>query len=90
MDDAGRDRPRLTKKARLHFDRHEGKMMLLSPERGIVLNESARAVVERCDGSRTVEAIVSELVALTGADRAVIARDVGALLDDLRQRGLIG
>jgi pyrroloquinoline quinone biosynthesis protein D len=89
MDDARRDRPKLTGRARLHWDRHDQRMMLLSPERGIILNDSARAILERCDGSRTADTIVDELVALTAGPRDVIARDVGVLLDDLRGRGLL-
>lgn len=89
MDDARRDTPKLTSRARLHWDRHDRRMMLLSPERGLILNDSARAILERCDGTRTTSTIVDELVTLTGGARETIMRDVGVLLDDLRRRGLL-
>jgi coenzyme PQQ biosynthesis protein PqqD len=80
---------RLARKARVHFDRHTGKTMLLYPERGMLLNDSARAIVERCDGTRTVDEIIDELVTASGAAREVVERDVRAVLDDLRGRGLV-
>ncbi|MFO0740943.1 MAG: pyrroloquinoline quinone biosynthesis peptide chaperone PqqD [Labilithrix sp.] len=77
--------PKLAKKARLRFDRHSGKHMLVYPERGLELNESAAAIVKRCDGSKTVSAIVEELSKETGAD---VKDDVIAVIDDLRKKGL--
>lgn len=77
--------PKLAKKARLRFDRHSGKHMLVYPERGLELNESAAAIVKRCDGSRSVLAIVEELSKETGAD---VKDDVIAVIDDLRKKGL--
>lgn len=77
--------PKLAKKARLRFDRHSGKHMLVYPERGLELNESAAAIVKRCDGSKSVSAIVEELSKETGAD---VKDDVIAVIDDLRKKGL--
>ncbi len=77
--------PRLAKRARLRFDRHSGKHMLMYPERGLELNESAAAVVKRIDGTRSVSAIVDELARETGAD---VKADVLELLEDLRKKGL--
>ena len=37
--------PKLAKKARLRFDRHSGKLMLIYPERGLALNESAAKIL---------------------------------------------
>jgi coenzyme PQQ biosynthesis protein PqqD len=78
--------PKLAKKARLRFDRHSGKHMLMYPERGLELNESAAAIVKRCDGSKSVSAIVEELEKETGAD---VKNDVLAVLEDLRKKGLL-
>lgn len=78
--------PKLAKKARLRFDRHSGKHMLMYPERGLELNESAAAIVKRCDGTKTVGAIVEELRAETGAD---VRDDVVAIIDGLRKKGLL-
>jgi coenzyme PQQ biosynthesis protein PqqD len=78
--------PKLAKKARLRFDRHSGKHMLMYPERGLELNESAAAIVKRCDGSKSVSEIVDELAKETGADVRV---DVLAVIADLRKKGLL-
>jgi coenzyme PQQ biosynthesis protein PqqD len=78
--------PKLAKKARLRFDRHSGKHMLMYPERGLELNESAAAIVKRCDGSKSVSEIVDELAKETGAD---VRDDVLAVIADLRKKGLL-
>lgn len=82
-------RLKLAPKARVRFDARDEKWVLLSPERGLVLNESAARVVELCDGTRTVDAIVDALVAAHDGDRATIARDVDDLVAMLRARALI-
>ncbi|MBX3232843.1 MAG: pyrroloquinoline quinone biosynthesis peptide chaperone PqqD [Labilithrix sp.] len=78
--------PKLAKKARLRFDRHSGKHMLMYPERGLALNESAKLIVERCDGTRSVEQIVQELDAIAGQS---VQADVLAVLEDLQKKGLL-
>ena len=82
-------RIRLSRRARVHYDRHSGQTMLLYPERGLVLNESARQILERCDGTRTLEALIDDLTNSSGGARDVIDRDVRTLLEDLRRRSLI-
>ena len=52
-------RPRLARKARLRFDAHSGRQMLLYPERGLALNATRRRGSSRCaTGERTVAEIV--------------------------------
>ena len=83
-------KPRLALGARVRVDRRDGTRVLLSPERGLRLGETAAAVVELCDGTRSFDAIVDALAArYEGADRRRIADDVRGLLADLRGRGLI-
>jgi pyrroloquinoline quinone biosynthesis protein E len=82
-------KPRLSPKARVRPDPRDGRPVLLSPERGLRLGDTAAAVVALCDGTREVEAIVGELATRYGAPREGIARDVEALLADLRGRGLL-
>ena len=74
-------RPRLAAKARLRWDAREGKYLLLYPERGLLLNDSAGAIVRLVDGRRTVEEIAGELRAP--------AADVTAFLERLSERGLV-
>jgi pyrroloquinoline quinone biosynthesis protein E len=82
-------RPRLSRKARVQPDPRDGRPVLLSPERGLRLGDTAAAIVALCDGTRDVDAIVAELATRYGAPRDVIARDVDALLADLHARGLL-
>ena len=76
---------KLARKARLRFDRHEGRWMILYPERGLLLNDSGAEIAKKLDGSRTREQIVGELAAEHGAD----PDDVTAFIDDLAKRGLV-
>jgi pyrroloquinoline quinone biosynthesis protein D len=81
-------RPRLARGARLRFDRVSGQHLLLSPERGLLLNETAAEIVFACRGSRTVAQIVSEL-SVSVRHNSEIGRDVVQFLDELRRRRLI-
>jgi coenzyme PQQ biosynthesis protein PqqD len=82
--------PKLSKKARLRFDRHEGRWMILYPERGLVLSESAAAIARRIDGTRTLAEIARELSKEhQGASEEDIERDVTAFVTQLRERGLL-
>ena len=55
------DRPRLARHVRLTFCPNRNRPVLLRPETVVVLNDSGAAVLERCDGRRTVAEIVAEL-----------------------------
>ena len=81
--------PKLAKKARLRFDRHSGKHMIVYPERGLVLNDSAAAIARRCDGTRSVRAIAGELAREAGAERSSVEEDVLSFVEVLAQRGLL-
>jgi PqqA peptide cyclase len=82
-------KPRLSRKARVQPDPRDGRPVLLSPERGMRLGDTAAAIVALCDGTREADAIVDELTARYRAGRDVVARDVEVLLDDLCDRGLL-
>jgi coenzyme PQQ biosynthesis protein PqqD len=81
---------RLAPKVRLKFDRHANSYMLLYPERGLALSQTAADVLTRCAEPRAVAAIVEEIVAQYGeGSRAAISQDVLALLRDMADRGLV-
>ena len=82
-------RPQLAAKVRLRYDRISDRYMLLYPEKGLVLNPTAAAVVELCNGENTVGAIVEELAAKYGHDAAKVEREVLELLAALAARGLM-
>lgn len=54
-------RPALSRHVRLTFDQVRGTHVLLGPEAVVVLNATGAAILELCDGSRTVTEIVREL-----------------------------
>jgi coenzyme PQQ biosynthesis protein PqqD len=84
--------PKLARKARLVFDRHSNSHMLVYPERGLALNESAAAIAKRCDGTRTVSQIIEEIAIEAGvpnAERASLEKDIVELVDQLAQKGLL-
>jgi coenzyme PQQ biosynthesis protein PqqD len=81
---------RLAGKARLRFDRHSQKYMILAPERGLVLSATAADVAELCVEARPVAAIVEALALKYGeGQRATIAKDVVELLQGLADKGLV-
>ena len=83
-------RPRLASKARLRFDRKSGRYMLLYPERGLVLNETATDVIQLCTGEHTVEAIVDRLAAkYTSQPREAVEGQVREFLKSMAERGLV-
>jgi len=81
--------PRLVPAARLRFDRVRRRMLLLYPERGMVLNATAAAIVELCTGEYRVSEIVELLLRETGGPRAQIEHEVLAFLRELERRRLL-
>ena len=55
------DRPRLARHIRLNFSPSRQQHVLQHPETVVVLNASGAAILELCDGRRTVAEIVAEL-----------------------------
>ena len=82
-------RPKLASKARLKWDRHENKHMLLYPERGMLLNETAAAIVKLCDGTRTITEIAVDLASGGPTGIASVQADVLAFVESLRVRSLL-
>lgn len=82
-------RPRLAARARVRLDRQTGKAVLLYPERGLVLNAVGQAVLELCDGERTVDDIIGVLTDRYRGEAATVRVDVLAFLQQLSDRGLL-
>jgi pyrroloquinoline quinone biosynthesis protein D len=59
--DSDTDRPRLAPHARLTFDLARQRHVLLTPEAVTLLNDTGAAILELCDGERTVAEILAEL-----------------------------
>jgi len=82
-------RPRLATKARLQRDRLREKPVLLFPEGVLLLNATAAAVAELCDGQRTVTEIVALLATRFEMPVDALSQDVLEYLGQLRERGLL-
>ncbi len=83
-------RPRLAGKARVRFDRKAERYMLLYPEKGLVLNDTAAAIVKLCTGEHTVQAIIDTLAAAYDAQpREAIEREVLSFLGAMADRALV-
>ena len=80
-------RPRLVTGARLRYDEVREEHLVLLPEGAVRLNPTAVAVLELCDGERSVDDIIGVLVArYDGAD---VGEDVRELIDAMAQRGVL-
>lgn len=81
--------PRLPAGVRLRFDPVRATWVLLAPERVLFPDDVARAVLERCDGARDVDAIVADLAGQFDAPAQTIREDVIGLLEDLVDKALV-
>jgi pyrroloquinoline quinone biosynthesis protein D len=80
-------RPRLVTGARLRYDEVREEHLLLVPEGAVRLNPTAVAVLELCDGERSVEDIAGVLSARYGG--ADVGGDVRELVEGMAERGLL-
>ncbi len=81
--------PKLSRGFRLRFDKARDQWVVLAPEKLFVPDPIALEIIKRCDGETTVRAIVDDLAASFQAERAVIEKDVGTLLQDLADKGVM-
>lgn len=79
--------PRLKPGVRLHFDRVRDRWVLLAPERILALDEPARAILEKIDGTTPLADIAAQLAREYEADAGYIEADAAALLRDLSDKG---
>jgi pyrroloquinoline quinone biosynthesis protein D len=78
--------PKLWRMARLQFDAVRQRPVLLYPEGAVLLNDTGAAILELCDGSRTVSQIVNVLCERYQAD---VTTDVMEYLTLMAERELI-
>ncbi|MGH6877329.1 MAG: pyrroloquinoline quinone biosynthesis peptide chaperone PqqD [Rhizomicrobium sp.] len=83
-------RPQLAPHRRLRFDKARDSWTVQAPERSFLLDEPAHAIVSRCDGEKTIAAIVNELcAAYADAPRETIAADVLKVVQDFADKGVM-
>jgi pyrroloquinoline quinone biosynthesis protein D len=80
------DTPRLRRGVRVGTDPLSDEPVLLFPEGVLFLNETAAAVIQRCDGNRNVAEVVQ---ALGEEYDSVVLEDVISLLQDLIAQRLL-
>jgi pyrroloquinoline quinone biosynthesis protein D len=61
--------------------------VLVEPAGTVQLNESAAALLELCDGTRSFDEVIAQFVALSG--NTTLASDAQDFLEAARQRGWI-
>ena len=72
---------------RLQWETAQDAYVLLYPEGMVKLNPSAGQILVRCDGTRELDQIITELEQLFNAQD--LAPDVYRFLDHARQRGWV-
>lgn len=78
--------PRLWKLARLDYDPVRQRHVLLYPEGAVLLNDTGAAILELCNGNRTVGDIVTILGERYHTD---VAADVTEYLQQMAERELV-
>jgi coenzyme PQQ biosynthesis protein PqqD len=79
--------PRLVTGARLQYDDVREEHLLLVPEGAVRLNPTAAAVLELCDGERSVDEIAGTLA--ERYDGSDLRGDVQELVEGLAEKGLV-
>ncbi|MDQ3760416.1 MAG: pyrroloquinoline quinone biosynthesis peptide chaperone PqqD [Actinomycetota bacterium] len=80
------DRPQLRRGVRIGTDPLSDETILLFPEGVLKLNETAAAVIQQCDGDRSVAEVVQ---AVGDVYDGVVVEDVMSLLRDLIAQRLL-
>jgi coenzyme PQQ biosynthesis protein PqqD len=82
-------KPKLAPKTKLRLDQKTGKYILLYPEKGLVLNPTGAAILNLCDGERTLSAIIASLAEEFRADADLLRVEVLGFVQGLLDRGLL-
>jgi pyrroloquinoline quinone biosynthesis protein D len=83
------NRPCLAKRVRLQIDPVSGKPVLLNQEAVILLNRTGYEILEQCDGTRSVTAIIERLGTRYSIAKTTLTQEVSEYLEKLNQRGLL-
>ena len=81
--------PALAAGIKFRFDKLRDAWVVLAPERLFVPDEQAVEILKLVDGSQSLGAIIDGLAARFNAPRALIAGDVGTMLQDLADKGVV-
>ena len=81
--------PLLPRHIKLRHDAARDRWTILAPERVFTPDAIAIAVLQMCDGARSVEAIAAELAETYNAPKERILADITALLQELADKGVV-
>ncbi len=81
--------PRLPRHVKLRHDKARDRWLILVPERVLVPDDTAVAVLSRVDGARSVREIATDLAQTYQAPVDVILADSVSLLQDLADKGFL-
>ena len=81
--------PALATGVKFRFDAVREAWVVLAPERLFLPDEQAVAILHLVDGNRSLGAIIDDLAARFDAPRDLIAGDVGTMLQDLADKGVL-
>lgn len=79
--------PQLNSRFIFRWEESQGAYILLYPEGLIKLNQSAGEILKRCDGKRSEDEIVDDLVSAFPGDRQAIAEGTASFLAVAREKG---
>jgi pyrroloquinoline quinone biosynthesis protein D len=82
-------RPALARHIKLRRDAARDRWVLLAPERVLTPDAIAVAVLQLCDGGRSVGAIAAELAHTYNAHKERILGDIIPLLQGLADKGVV-
>ena len=81
--------PKLRRGVRRHFDAARNAPVLMAPERVVMLDAIADAIVMHCDGETNVAQIATALAARYAAPETEISADVIGFLEELVESSLV-
>jgi pyrroloquinoline quinone biosynthesis protein D len=81
--------PALRRGVRRQFDATRSAPVLMAPERVIVLDDIADAIIAQCDARATVAEIAAHLAERFSAPVEQVREDVRLFLQDLVDKGLV-
>jgi pyrroloquinoline quinone biosynthesis protein D len=81
--------PRLKPHVRLQFNEARQQWIVQAPERVLMPDEIAVAILKRCDGQCSVAAIAEGLAQEYGAPHDEVESDVVEMLQSLADKGII-
>ena len=84
---SGKEIPKL--KSGVYLKDLGGRKLLLIPEGYVELNETAYAILSKCDGNKSIEDIVKELKGMYAGSEGQIREDVIEVFMELHKEALI-